>query len=141
VQDFAKGQFQAAIETFLVFNVNPALVISLYPSNTISGKLHTPRDQWMELFGAVQGARLEPEEVAENGHEQGGRSLLRKVAGLGVGKKASVDTLRTTPDLETASIASNEKATPAAAVIDESEWLDCPASHEADGQRSYPAQH
>lgn len=122
MQDFAKGHFQAAIETFLVFNVNPALVISLYPSNTISGKLHAPRDQWMELFGAVEGARLEAEGMTGNGPEQSGRSLLRKVAGLGVGvgKKASMDTLRTGPDAETASIASNEKVSPAAAVIDES---------------------
>lgn len=125
MQDFAKGHFQAAIETFLVYNVNPALVISLYPSNSISGKLHAPRDKWMELFGAVEGARLEADDVTGSGLEQSGRSLLRKVAGLGVGvgvgKKASVDTLRNTSDPETASIASNEKVLPAAAVIDESE--------------------
>lgn len=79
----------------------------------------------MELFGAVEGARLEADDVTGSGLEQSGRSLLRKVAGLGVGvgvgKKASVDTLRNTSDPETASIASNEKVLPAAAVIDESE--------------------
>ncbi|GMK59883.1 hypothetical protein CspeluHIS016_0901000 [Cutaneotrichosporon spelunceum] len=58
---FARGEYQPALETFTVFNVNPAKVVALYPRTTISGDLAVPRDEWMKLFGAIEGARLEPE--------------------------------------------------------------------------------
>ncbi|BEI86071.1 hypothetical protein CcaverHIS002_0603580 [Cutaneotrichosporon cavernicola] len=58
---FARGEYQPALETFTVFNVNPAKVIALYPRTAISGNLAVPREEWMKLFGAVEGARLEPE--------------------------------------------------------------------------------
>ncbi|CAK9785513.1 hypothetical protein CC85DRAFT_286680 [Cutaneotrichosporon oleaginosum] len=57
---FARGDYQPALETFTVFNVNPAKVIALYPKTAVSGHLAVPRDEWMKLFGAVEGARLEP---------------------------------------------------------------------------------
>lgn len=96
LQLFVKGQYQTAIETFLVFNVNPALIIALYPSETIAGRLHVHRDGWMELFGAVEGARLEAESLGavDHGAEEGGaRALLKSITHLGISKKPSVDTL------------------------------------------------
>lgn len=57
---FARGDYKAALEAFVVHNVHPAKVVALYPPETISGTLAVPRDQWMTLFGAVEGARLEP---------------------------------------------------------------------------------
>jgi hypothetical protein len=88
------------MEQFLLYNINPALVISLYPAETIAGRLHMPRDQWMELFGAEAGSRLQPEvrKLASAEEAVGGKSVLKSVAaaaGLGLVKKGSVDSLRT----------------------------------------------
>ncbi|KAK8861657.1 hypothetical protein IAR55_002480 [Kwoniella newhampshirensis] len=92
VAQIAHGQYQSAMETFLIFNINAALVLSLFPAETISGRLHVPKDGWMELFGAVEGAQLEPQHKEE--HEGGTtKSLLKSVAGLRLPKKGSVDTL------------------------------------------------
>jgi hypothetical protein len=93
VTQFAQAQYQKAMETFLVFNVNPALVISLFPSQTISGPLHIPRDGWMELFGAVSGAQLEPTSESSKLASDDPKSILR-FPSLGLRKKESVDTLR-----------------------------------------------
>ena len=99
------------MDTFLVYNINPALVISLYPIETISGKLHVPRDQWMSLFGAVEDARLEPEvAVATDGGESLSKGLLRSMAQLSVTKRASLDTVRTGKEEDAASV--SEKAAP-----------------------------
>ena len=122
VQQFAKGQYQTAIETFLVFNVNPALVIAMFPSNSISGKSYVPKDRWMELFGAVEGAKLEPE---DNGtlKEEAHRGLLKRVTNMSLSKKGSMDTLRTSlthgpEQSDTASISNERVSSPP--VIDES---------------------
>lgn len=94
VCQFAKGVYQPAMDTFLVFNVNPALVISLFPADTISGPLHAPRDDWMKLFGAIEGARLEPPAApSRSGTGDDAKSMLR-MPHLGLNKKASVDTLK-----------------------------------------------
>ncbi|WVQ78836.1 hypothetical protein IAT38_000927 [Cryptococcus sp. DSM 104549] len=110
VTQVAHGQYQSAMETFLVFNVNPALVLSLFPAETISGKLHAPRDQWMELFGAVEGARLEPPGRDEAEAEGGPKSILKSVVGLGLSRKGSVDTLKQMG--ETASVKSSDDKPP-----------------------------
>lgn len=82
------------MDTFLVFNVNPALVISLFPADTISGPLHVPRRDWMELFGAVDGARLEPLSApSRSGTGDDAKGMLR-MPHLGLSKKPSVDTLK-----------------------------------------------
>lgn len=92
------------MDSFLVFNVNPALVISLFPAETISGPLHVSRDKWLTLFGAVEGARLEPPATASRSGatDDDAKSILR-IPHLGLRKKESVDTLRQ----ETGSIASD----------------------------------
>ncbi|WVQ93507.1 hypothetical protein IAU59_000581 [Kwoniella sp. CBS 9459] len=107
VTQVAKGEYQSAMETFLVFNVNPALVLSLFPAETISGKLHVPKDQWMELFGAVKGARLEP--LTHEEKESGAKGILRSVAGLGgLAKKGSMIGLKESAQSDAASIKSQE---------------------------------
>jgi hypothetical protein len=100
VSDFSCGHYQSAMDQFLIYNINPALVISLYPAETIAGRLHMPRDQWMELFGAEAGSRLQPEmrKLASAEEAVGGKSVLKSVAavaGLGLVKKGSIDSLRT----------------------------------------------
>ncbi|KAG9103535.1 Vacuolar morphogenesis protein 6 [Ceratobasidium sp. 370] len=50
VQLFKEGAFEKAVEMFLELDMNPAKVIALYPE-TISGRLATPREKWIELFG------------------------------------------------------------------------------------------
>ncbi|XAO26749.1 hypothetical protein I312_105589 [Cryptococcus bacillisporus CA1280] len=64
VQLFASGAYQPAMELFVQHNVNPALVLSLFPK-CISGGLRVAREGWMELFGAPTGARLAPDEGGE----------------------------------------------------------------------------
>lgn len=110
VCQFAKGLYQPAMDTFLVFNVNPALVISLFPADTISGPLHVSRDGWMKLFGAVDGARLEPVSAPSRaGTGDDSKSVLR-MPHLGLNKKSSVDTLKQ----DTASVSSDgDKPAPA----------------------------
>lgn len=109
------------MDTFLIFNVNPALVISLFPAAAISGRLHTPRSEWMELFGAVEGSKLEPEDLSTKSDEPTTKALLKKVAGLGLTKKASMDTLRTTgKDDDAASVMSSDKEKPSVPLVDDS---------------------
>ena len=99
MSQFAKGNYQPAIDAFLVFNVNPALVISLFPAETISGPLHVQRDRWMTLFGAVEGARLEPPSApTKSGSGDDAKSVLR-LPHLGLSKKSSMDTLKDTASI------------------------------------------
>lgn len=135
---FARGQcpadresdYQTAINTFMIFNINPALVLSLYPAATISGRSHVPRDQWLEAFGAVPGARLSPEVIksgAGSGDESLTKGLLKGVAAAaGLSKRTSMDSMRPASGAskedkkaETGSI--NEKAP--AFNDEESEWM------------------
>lgn len=66
------------MEAFVLYNVNPALVLSLFPGKSISEKLGVRREGWMELFGAPTGARLgvgaggETLEVEDEEDEGGG---------------------------------------------------------------------
>jgi len=112
VQHCARGHYQPAMDTFLMFNINPALIISLYPAETISGKLHVLRDQWMRLFGGVEDARLEPEVPMVPEGSEGGSKSLKSMAHLGAARKPSLDTLRTVKDDDAASISSTENSAP-----------------------------
>ncbi|BEI93846.1 uncharacterized protein CcaverHIS019_0603050 [Cutaneotrichosporon cavernicola] len=87
---FARGEYQPALETFTVFNVNPAKVIALYPRTAISGNLAVPREEWMKLFGAVEGARLEPEVLPVIASPK--PSVIRN-AHLALARKKSNDTI------------------------------------------------
>lgn len=74
----------------------------------------------MELFGAIEGSRLEPEQTVKS-EETTTKSLLNKVTHLGLSKKSSIDTLRTnvtTKEDETASTSSAEKVPPTPLVND-----------------------
>lgn len=121
VSQFAKGNYQPAIDTFLVFNINPSLVISLFPAETISGPLHVERDRWMQLFGAVVGARLEPPtSLSKSGSGDDSKSVLR-LPHLGLSKKSSMDTLKQ----ETGSINSDGDKTAPPMTGDERELPPC----------------
>lgn len=64
------------MELFVQHNVNPALVLSLFP-NSISGGLGVRKEGWMELFGAPRGARLglEQEQEKESHDESQGEGM------------------------------------------------------------------
>jgi hypothetical protein len=120
VTQFARGEYQPAMDTFLTFNVNPALVIAMFPAETISGRLHVPRDRWMDLFGAVEGARLEPESESSPQADGPAKGLLKSVANLGLGKKGSTENLRASQMKDDAASVHDEKAAPTA-MVDEGE--------------------
>ncbi|KAG8682591.1 Vacuolar morphogenesis protein 6, partial [Ceratobasidium sp. 394] len=63
VQLFKEGAFEKAVEMFLELDMNPAKVIALYPE-TISGRLATPREKWIKLFGGDTPPKVE-EPIAE----------------------------------------------------------------------------
>ncbi|KAG8793698.1 Vacuolar morphogenesis protein 6 [Ceratobasidium sp. 428] len=63
VQLFKEGAFEKAMEMFLELDMNPAKVIALYPE-TLSGRLATPRERWIGLFGGDPPAKVE-EPIAE----------------------------------------------------------------------------
>lgn len=95
MSQFARGGYQPAIETFIAQNVHPAKVVALYPKQAISGNLYVPREDWMSLFGAVEGARLEPPEPPEPAPEPGTsvpKSLFN--AHLSLARKKSNETIR-----------------------------------------------
>jgi hypothetical protein len=108
------------MDTFLTFNVNPALVIAMFPAETISGRLHVPRDRWMELFGAVEGARLESESEISSQADGPAKGLLKSVTGLSLGKKGSTENLRASQAKDDSAPIHDEKAAPAA-MVDEGE--------------------
>lgn len=94
---FAEGDYQAAIETFLRYDISPALVLSLYPSEAISGRLAVPKDKWMGLFGATEGARLQPvlSTVASAERPRPNKARVREPSGISqISKKGSIESLR-----------------------------------------------
>ena len=80
----------------------------------------------MELFGAEEGAKLEPDDVAAIKEDSAHRGILKRVTNLGLQKKGSVDTLRSSAlaqaqeQSDTTSLVSSERKSPPP-VIDESE--------------------
>lgn len=63
------------------------------------------------MFGAVEGAELEPEvAVQAEASETASKGLLRSMASLGGTRKPSLDTLRTGKEDNTASSSSAEKS-------------------------------
>ncbi|WVO14727.1 hypothetical protein L204_102365 [Cryptococcus depauperatus] len=90
VHQMARGEYQIAMETFLIHNVNPALVLSLYPASTISGKLHVPRLGWLEMFGAVEGAKLYPIAVSQKEQEDA-NGLLESIRAIALDKRDGRD--------------------------------------------------
>ena len=82
------------MEAFLAHDVNPALVISLFPAENLSGRLHVSRQGWMQLFGAVDGAKLEPDPEPEN--VTSNKRLLDRVTQIK--KRSSMDTIRSSKD-------------------------------------------
>ena len=53
VSQFRSGNYDAAIDTFLELDINPAKVVALYPE-AISGRLSVPEDRWIPLFGGPE---------------------------------------------------------------------------------------
>ncbi|KAG6849265.1 hypothetical protein H0H93_009921 [Arthromyces matolae] len=50
VSDFRVAKFDAAIDTFIDLDFNPAKVVALYPEQ-VAGRLSVPQDEWIHLYG------------------------------------------------------------------------------------------
>ncbi|KAG6810469.1 hypothetical protein H0H92_011733 [Tricholoma furcatifolium] len=50
VADYREAKFDAAIDTFLELDFNPAKVVALYPEQ-VAGRLSVPNDEWIPLYG------------------------------------------------------------------------------------------
>ncbi|WFD33112.1 Vacuolar morphogenesis protein 6 [Malassezia sp. CBS 17886] len=55
LQAFEDGAYDAAVDSFIDLDMNPARVLALYPSS-VAGTLAAPREQWAALFGGGGGA-------------------------------------------------------------------------------------
>lgn len=83
----------------MALDVTPAKVVALFPADQISGRLHVPQEEWVEVFGGPKGGRLVPlldesETISKDKQdrmERGG--VLGHMAHLGLKKKLSMDTL------------------------------------------------
>ena len=72
-------------------DIAPAKVVSLYPSETVSGPLHVSQEDWVQVFGGPEGGKLSPAaKNLEDGKRRTGQStvdMLKGIAHLGGGKK------------------------------------------------------
>ena len=50
VAKFREADFDAAIDTFIELDFNPAKVVALYPEQ-VAGRLSVPLDDWIPLYG------------------------------------------------------------------------------------------
>ncbi|KAG6893123.1 hypothetical protein C0995_001581 [Termitomyces sp. Mi166 len=50
VADFREAKFDAAIDTFIELDFNPAKVVALYPEQ-VAGRISVPLDDWIPLYG------------------------------------------------------------------------------------------
>ena len=64
VAQYKKGDFDAALTSFIQLDINPAKVVALYPE-VISGRLHVPRERWIPLFGGPEPKAKDNAEKAE----------------------------------------------------------------------------
>jgi hypothetical protein len=108
IAQFARGEYKPALEALLRHNVHPARVVALYPPE-VAGELAVPREQWMQLFGAVAGARFEPLQDDKDKDKvkasASGLPLPLRNAHLSLGRKRSNDTLRSVSSVTSASVA------------------------------------
>ncbi|RDB25711.1 Vam6/Vps39-like protein [Hypsizygus marmoreus] len=80
VAQYRNGEFDAAIDTFLELDFNPAKVVALYP-DVVAGRLAIPPEQWIELYGGpapapvphVEGSDSAPSEGEHGVHEGHGK--------------------------------------------------------------------
>jgi hypothetical protein len=57
---FSKEKWETAVEEFIQLDIAPAKVVSLYPADTVSGPLHMPQENWVQVFGGPEDGRLTP---------------------------------------------------------------------------------
>jgi hypothetical protein len=50
VAQFRDSKFDAAIDTFMELDFNPAKVVALYP-DAVAGRLYVPQNGWIPLYG------------------------------------------------------------------------------------------
>ena len=84
VAQFRDSKFDAAIDTFIELDFNPAKVVALYP-DAVAGRLSVPQDGWIPLYGGP--APLDPDDSQDSikvdeiekekpGHEKAATDLL-----------------------------------------------------------------
>jgi hypothetical protein len=95
---FAKEKWEPAIEEFISLDIAPAKVVSLYPTETISGRLHVNQDGWVEMFGGPVDGRLGVQTIEQDeGKKEKSLStvgVLRNIAHLGGGPKKDTASIK-----------------------------------------------
>ena len=71
VSQFRASKFDAAIDTFIELDFNPAKVVALYPE-AVSGRLFVPQERWIPLYGGPVPADDEST-ASDSTHENGNR--------------------------------------------------------------------
>jgi len=71
VSQFRASKFDAAIDTFIELDFNPAKVVALYPE-AVSGRLFVPQEKWIPLYGGP--VPVDDDNAAsESSHESGSK--------------------------------------------------------------------
>lgn len=83
IADFSLEKWEPAIEAFIRLDITPAKVISLFPENTISGRLHEAQDRWVTVFGGPEDGHLIPSSKVKSDNEKADdHEKLRGVTGV-----------------------------------------------------------
>ena len=85
VAQFRAAKFDAAIDTFIELDFNPAKVVALYPES-VAGRLAVPQEGWIPLYGG-------PSPVGEDHTSSDGSQEGEKVTSSQGGPTADLDNL------------------------------------------------
>lgn len=109
---FSTESWTSAFNEFMTLDITPAKVVALFPADQISGRLHIPQDEWVQVFGGPVGGRLVPAPLeGEDGESHGKekqhidtRGILGHMPHLGLKKKPSLDALADKASLREGSV-------------------------------------
>jgi len=88
VAQFRDSKFDAAIDTFIELDFNPAKVVALYP-DAVAGRLSVPQDGWIPLYGgptpvepddSQDSIKVDEIEKEKPGHEKAATDLLDTIS-------------------------------------------------------------
>ena len=120
VAQFRDSKFDAAIDTFIELDFNPAKVVALYP-DAVAGRLSVPQDGWIPLYGGP--APIDPDDSQDSikvceiekekpGHEKAATDLLDTISsgtGFTGGRMLGMFMPPAANDDDTASVIGNRK--------------------------------
>ena len=72
VAQFRAAQFDAAIDTFIELDFNPAKVVALYPES-VAGRLSVPQEGWIPLYGGP--SQGEEDHIPSEGPQESDKAI------------------------------------------------------------------